>query len=168
MRLSGDSLGLLETSSIAAGVRAGDTLSHVSRRGTVTRCRVARVVDAHEVEVVSAYRRKKLVLPDATGQHIKVFDQDSYALRLSRMVTHASTRRDARVAAAPRVKACGRNRSGGNQGPPSEKDGDGEASCPTRRNTRKRMSHHGGLSDAQEGLGGGLLVGCNRDRSDDG
>lgn len=69
---------------VTAGVREGDTLSYISRRGTVTRCRVARVVGAHEVEVVSAYRRKKLVLPTDTAQHVKIFDQDSYALRLSR------------------------------------------------------------------------------------
>jgi multiple sugar transport system permease protein len=68
----------------AAGVRAGDTVSHVSRSGVVTRCLVDAVSDAHALTVRSAYPRNELSLPDRTAQHIKVFSQDSYALRLSR------------------------------------------------------------------------------------
>ncbi|MCK6485665.1 MAG: extracellular solute-binding protein [Phycisphaerae bacterium] len=69
---------------VAAGVRPGDTLSHVSDRGLVTRARVREVVGPRELIVESFYPRKRLVLPDGAGKHVKVFDQNSAALRLSR------------------------------------------------------------------------------------
>lgn len=67
----------------AAGVRPGDTLSHIDDRGQVSRCLVASVDGPHDLTARSAYRRKKLALPDGSSQHIKVFDQDGYALKLS-------------------------------------------------------------------------------------
>ncbi|MCP4594259.1 MAG: ABC transporter permease subunit [bacterium] len=69
---------------LAAGLRPGDTLSHISESGVVRRCLVDSVASAHELVVRSAYPRRKLVLPDKENQHIKVFDQDGYAIRLSR------------------------------------------------------------------------------------
>jgi multiple sugar transport system permease protein len=69
---------------VAAGVREGDTLAHLTARGDVTRCLVAEVVGPHALRVKSAYARKSLSLPDGGGRHIKVFDRESYALRLSR------------------------------------------------------------------------------------
>lgn len=67
-----------------AGVRAGDTLSHVSDKGLVTRCLVERVDGPHDLTVKSPYPRRAISLPDKQGQQIKVFDQDGYALKLSR------------------------------------------------------------------------------------
>lgn len=69
---------------IGAGVRAGDTLSHISESGVVQRCRVQSVVSARELLVGSAYPNRRLALPQRSGQHVKVFDQDGYAIRLSR------------------------------------------------------------------------------------
>ena len=69
---------------VAAGVRPGDTLSHISEGGVVLRCLVKEVVGPHELKVESAYARKRLKLPDGAGKHIKVFDQSGYALRLTR------------------------------------------------------------------------------------
>ncbi|MBI4579667.1 MAG: extracellular solute-binding protein, partial [Planctomycetes bacterium] len=68
----------------AAGVRPGDTVSHISESGVVTRCLAASVESPHDLVLRSAYSGRDLSLPDRPGQHIKVFDQDSYALRLSR------------------------------------------------------------------------------------
>ncbi len=67
-----------------AGVRPGDTLSHISTSGTVTRALVTRVVSARELLVGRAHAARAPALPQRDGQHIKIFDQDSYALRLSR------------------------------------------------------------------------------------
>ena len=67
-----------------AGVRAGDTLSHISDPGVVTRCIVADVVSANELIVRSPYAQRNLALPERTAQHVKVFSQDSYAVRCSR------------------------------------------------------------------------------------
>ena len=69
---------------VAAGVRPGDTLAHITRDGEVTRCLVDRVDGPHELTVRAAYSLKKLDLPTDSAAHVKVFDQDSYALRLSR------------------------------------------------------------------------------------
>ena len=68
----------------AAGVRPGDTVAHLSKRDEVTRCIVKRVDGAHELTVRSAYRNRRLALPAGRGEHIKVFDADGYALRLTR------------------------------------------------------------------------------------
>ncbi|MFH0982887.1 MAG: extracellular solute-binding protein [Planctomycetota bacterium] len=68
---------------VAAGVCEGDTVSHISTDGGVTRCLVERVVGPHELTVRSAYPSKKLKLPSGAGEHVKVFDQDSYAIKLS-------------------------------------------------------------------------------------
>jgi len=68
---------------IASGVQPGDTLSHISERGQVTRCLVESVVGRRELVVHSAYSRKTVLPPRGSGQHIKVFDQNGYALRLS-------------------------------------------------------------------------------------
>jgi len=67
-----------------AGVKPGDTLSHISDRGLVTRCLVDRVVGPHELTIRSPYGQRKLSLPAKSNQHIKIFDGDGYALRLSR------------------------------------------------------------------------------------
>lgn len=67
-----------------AGVQAGDTLSHIGRSGVVTRCVVEAVGSSSEITVRSAYAGRDLSLPDGDGQHVKVFDQASYCLRLSR------------------------------------------------------------------------------------
>ncbi len=77
----------------AAGVRCGDTLCHLEERGQVTRCLVATVDGPHELTVKSPYERKKLALRDATSQHIKVFDQNGYALKLSRWDDEGRIRR---------------------------------------------------------------------------
>ena len=70
---------------VAAGVRAGDTVSCIARNGRVSRCVVERVDGPHALTVASPYPRRKLAaLPEGPGQHVKVFDQDSYALKLSR------------------------------------------------------------------------------------
>lgn len=69
---------------VAAGVKPGDTLSHVSDRGLVTRCRVKLVEGPNELVVESAYAARKLALPERNGQHVKIFAGDGYALRLSR------------------------------------------------------------------------------------
>ncbi|MFQ5490190.1 MAG: ABC transporter permease subunit [Phycisphaerae bacterium] len=69
---------------VAVGVRPGDTLSFLDERGTVTRCLVARVAGPHEITVKSAYARKELTLPVGDARHIKIFDQDGYALKLTR------------------------------------------------------------------------------------
>ncbi len=69
---------------VAAGVQSGDTLAHISKRGRVTRCLVDRVAGTHEITVRTAYRRKTLKLRTGTGEHVKIFDQDGYALKLSR------------------------------------------------------------------------------------
>jgi multiple sugar transport system permease protein len=68
---------------VDAGVRPGDTLSHIDDRGQVTRCLVDAVEGPRELTVRSAYRLKKLALPSGTDQHVKIFDQDGYALKLS-------------------------------------------------------------------------------------
>ncbi len=67
-----------------AGVKPGDTLSHISDRGLVTRSLVERVVGPHELSIRSPYGQRKLSLPAKSNQHIKIFDGDGYALRLSR------------------------------------------------------------------------------------
>ncbi len=69
---------------VAAGVRPGDTLSHVSDKGTVTRCLVDAVASANAITVRSPYAAKELALPDRAGQHVKIFDQAGHALKLSR------------------------------------------------------------------------------------
>lgn len=69
---------------VAAGIRKGDTLSHIAASGQVSRCLVQAVVSGHELRVQSAYPARDLALPSKAGQHIKVFSQDSYATRLSR------------------------------------------------------------------------------------
>ncbi|MBN2559548.1 MAG: extracellular solute-binding protein [Phycisphaerae bacterium] len=69
---------------INAGVRSGDTLSHVHENGRVTRCIVETVAGPHDVKVRAPYANKAFALPNRSDQHVKVFDQDSYALRLSR------------------------------------------------------------------------------------
>lgn len=69
---------------VAAGVRPGDTLSYISPRGQVTRCLVDTVQGPCELTVRSAYSRKGLALTADAASHIKVFDQDGYALKLSR------------------------------------------------------------------------------------
>ncbi len=68
----------------AAGVKPGDSLSHISGSGVVIRCLVAEVRSARELLVRSAYAARDLALPVRSSQRIKVFSQDSYALRLSR------------------------------------------------------------------------------------
>lgn len=73
---------------IAAGVRKGDTLSHIAASGQVTRCLVEKVASPHELIIRSPYAGKDLALPTRPGQRIKVFSQDSYALRLSRWDDH--------------------------------------------------------------------------------
>lgn len=69
---------------VAAGVRPGDTLAHISGTGVVTRCLVDEVVSPDELIVRSAYAGRDLALPSRGNQHVKIFDQDGYALRLSR------------------------------------------------------------------------------------
>ena len=78
---------------VAAGVQPGDTLSHLSTRGQVTRSLVATVDGPHRLTVRSPYRRKELSLPAAADQHVKVFDQAGYALRLSRWDDDGKMRR---------------------------------------------------------------------------
>jgi len=68
---------------VTAGVREGDTLVHVSDRGLVTRCLVGAVEGAHVLRVRSPYADRDVSLPKLSSQHIKVFDQDGYLLRLS-------------------------------------------------------------------------------------
>lgn len=68
---------------LAAGVRPGDTLSHITERGAVTRCLVDRVDGPHDLTLRSPYAKKPLALPPGRDQRIKIFDQDGYALRLS-------------------------------------------------------------------------------------
>ncbi len=72
-----------EADFIACGVRPGDVVARVSR-SSVTRCLVEKVVGTHEIIVCSAYSHKALRLREGPENHIKVFDQDSYAMRLSR------------------------------------------------------------------------------------
>lgn len=69
---------------VAAGVRPGDTLSHIADNGVVRRCHVDQVIGPHDLTVRSAYARRKLSLPKKSNQHVKVFDGAGYALRLSR------------------------------------------------------------------------------------
>lgn len=68
----------------AAGVKTGDTLSHITTSGVVTRCLVASIDSPSQITVKSAYAARDLALPDKPAQQIKIFDQDSYCLRLSR------------------------------------------------------------------------------------
>lgn len=82
-RIDGDKVRSDSADFAAAGVRAGDTLVHLTSRGTIVRCLVDSVIGPHDLTVRSAYRAKPLGLPSGTNQHIKVFDQDGYALRLS-------------------------------------------------------------------------------------
>jgi len=82
--IAGDSIRSASADFVAADVRPGDTLVHLSESGMVTRCLVDAVSAPTALTVRSAYALKKLALPDGRGQHIKVFDQDSYAIKLSR------------------------------------------------------------------------------------
>ncbi len=82
-RISGDRVQSGSVDFVAAGVRPGDTLSHISDKGLVSRVLVDRVDGPHELTVRSAYRNRRLALPGGENQHVKVFDQDGYALRLS-------------------------------------------------------------------------------------
>jgi multiple sugar transport system permease protein len=66
-----------------AGVRAGDSVS-VMADERVRRCIVAEVIGPGEISVKSAYANKPLELSDGAGRQVKVFDQDSIILRLSR------------------------------------------------------------------------------------
>ncbi len=67
---------------VQAGVRPGDTLAQILPGGGVVRGLVADVApDA--LTVRSPYTAKELWLRDGPRAHIKVFDQDSYTLRLS-------------------------------------------------------------------------------------
>lgn len=68
----------------AAGVRPGDTACLIDPNGNVTRCVVAGVEDTQTLNLQSPYSRKPLVLSQRSGPTLKVFDQDSYTLRLSR------------------------------------------------------------------------------------
>ena len=68
---------------VAAGVRPGDTLSLVQDNGRVTRCLVDRIAGRHELSIRSAYAKKPLSLPNGRNHHIKIFDQNSYTLKLS-------------------------------------------------------------------------------------
>lgn len=67
-----------------AGVRPGDTLTQIAGRDAVLRCRVKAVVGPHELVVESAYANKPLLLRNGDSRHVKIFDQTSYLLRLSR------------------------------------------------------------------------------------
>ncbi len=74
-----------ETADFArAEVRPGDTACLIDRNGNVTRCLVDAVEDARTLRLRSPYSRKPLVLNQWSGPELKVFDQDSYTLRLSR------------------------------------------------------------------------------------
>jgi multiple sugar transport system permease protein len=81
--IAGDRITSASSDFVAAGVRPGDTISHISDRGQVLRGLVERVDGPNELTVRSPYRNKRLSLPESANQHIKVFDQDGYALRLS-------------------------------------------------------------------------------------
>lgn len=82
--IAGDTVRSATADFIAAGVKPGDTLSHISQRGQVTRCVVASVVSLHELKVRSPYARRDLALTAGRGQHVKIFDAECYALRLTR------------------------------------------------------------------------------------
>jgi multiple sugar transport system permease protein len=69
---------------VAAGVRPGDTVSHISNSGVATRCVVASVDSPREITVSTAYAGRDLSLPERADQHVKIFDQASLCLRLSR------------------------------------------------------------------------------------
>ena len=69
---------------LSAGVRQGDTVSHISRSGVVKRCIVERVDSEQAIVVRSPYPSATLALPQGDGRHVKIFDQDGYALRLSK------------------------------------------------------------------------------------
>ncbi len=68
---------------VEAGVRPGDTLSLIQDNGRVTRCLVDRIAGRHELSIRSAYAKKTLSLPNGRNHHIKIFDQNSYTLKLS-------------------------------------------------------------------------------------
>ncbi|MCK6457302.1 MAG: extracellular solute-binding protein [Phycisphaerae bacterium] len=65
-------------------VRPGDTVSVIAENGAVTRGIVAEVLDAHRLRVRSPHGKKPLSLPKRARQRVKVFDQDGYALTLTR------------------------------------------------------------------------------------
>jgi len=67
-----------------AGVRPGDTLVQIVGNDTVLRARVREVSADGSLTVESAASAKPLRLRDGRNQHVKIFDQDSYLLRLSR------------------------------------------------------------------------------------
>lgn len=69
---------------IATGVKSGDTVAVLGRRGGVHRCIVEQVVNPTELRVRSAYSRRKLDLPAGSPRQIKVFDSTGYALALTR------------------------------------------------------------------------------------
>jgi ABC-type sugar transport system permease subunit/ABC-type glycerol-3-phosphate transport system substrate-binding protein len=83
-RIAGDRISSDAADFVAAGVQPGDTLSHLDARGKVQRCLVAQVIGPHELLVESPYANRALSLIDGTDERIKVFDQNSYALKLSR------------------------------------------------------------------------------------
>lgn len=68
---------------VEAGVRPGDTLTQIVDQEGVYRCLVKQVAPDGLV-VTSAHPRKPLLLKEGTNRHIKIFDQDSYVLRLTR------------------------------------------------------------------------------------
>jgi len=69
---------------VTAGVKTGDTVAVLGRRGGVHRCLVDEVIGPTELRVRSAYSRKKLDLPAGSPRQIKVFDSTGYALSLTR------------------------------------------------------------------------------------
>jgi multiple sugar transport system permease protein len=79
----GDRVSSASVDFVAAGVRPGDTLVQVAGNA-VLRCVVREVAGPHELVAASAYPRRSMALRADVNQHIKVFDQDSYVLRLSR------------------------------------------------------------------------------------
>lgn len=81
--ISGETIRSQSADYVAAGVQPGDTLSHISHDGQVVRCLVDRVVGPNELIVRSAYANRRLNLRSGQNQHVKIFDQSSYTLRLS-------------------------------------------------------------------------------------
>lgn len=92
-RIAGGTIMSDEADFIEAGVQPGDTLSRIDDRGGVIRVLVEEVRSPHELVVKSPYLNKRLLITDGRNQHIKIFDRNGYALRLSQWDDDGQLRR---------------------------------------------------------------------------